>query len=392
MRSWLIVSFLVMTCPFAGCLAGEDEFVWPEPDNWDCSIEPSYNLSCSVYLEGLSSPIFSLNHPEDDELWIVELSGRISSWNGEVTSEVADLGTIVSDCHVEQGLLGMAFAQSSNSSHSVLLSYIEEGSCDGPNDSDLLLSSASISSDGTIDMGSITTLKTVEQPFRNHNGGHLLNIGDNEYLWGLGDGGSGYDPDGNGQDPYTELGSILYFSFTDGEVNPVLQDGVGDPFVLHYGLRNPWRFDLDSEDRLWIADVGQSCWEEINLVSMDIQANLGWADMEGSKPMSGDPCNTEYANYTVDEEYTIPVASYPHTGGNCSITGGFWMDWGPEDLRDGYLYGDFCSGSIWILKEENGGWMQNYVGSSGGMIVGFGQGLNDELLAFHWTGEIVQIG
>ena len=64
------------------------------------------------------------------------------------------------------------------------------------------------------------------------------------------------------------------------------------------------------------------------------------------------------------------------------------MDWGPEDLRDGYLYGDFCSGSIWILKEENGGWMQNYVGSSGGMIVGFGQGLNDELLAFHWTGEI----
>ena len=68
------------------------------------------------------------------------------------------------------------------------------------------------------------------------------------------------------------------------------------------------------------------------------------------------------------------------------------MDWGPEELRGGYLYGDFCSGSIWILKEENGEWSQNYIGSSGGMIVGFGQGLGGELLALHWTGEIVQIG
>ena len=68
------------------------------------------------------------------------------------------------------------------------------------------------------------------------------------------------------------------------------------------------------------------------------------------------------------------------------------MDWGPEELRGGYLYGDFCSGSIWILKEESGQWSQNYIGSSGGMIVGFGQGLDGELLALHWTGEIVQIG
>lgn len=125
----------------------------------------------------------------------MELSGQINSWNGEVVSQVADLSPIVSNCHVEQGLLGMAFADSSNGSQNVLLSYIEEGSCDGPNDSDLLLSSATINSDGTIDMSSITVLKTVEQPFRNHNGGHLLNIGNNEYLWGLGDGGSGYDPD-----------------------------------------------------------------------------------------------------------------------------------------------------------------------------------------------------
>ena len=162
---------------------------------------------------------------------------------------------------------------------------------------------------------------------------------------------------------------------------------------MHYGLRNPWRFDLDSNDRLWIADVGQSCWEEINLVTMDNQANLGWAEMEGFQPVDGSaPCESPNENYSNDVGYTMPVATYAHTGGNCSITGGFWMDWGPEELRGGYLYGDFCSGSIWILKEENGEWSQNYIGSSGGMIVGFGQGLGGELLALHWTGEIVQIG
>ena len=68
------------------------------------------------------------------------------------------------------------------------------------------------------------------------------------------------------------------------------------------------------------------------------------------------------------------------------------MDWGPIDLDGGYLYGDFCSGSMWILKEEDGSWDESYIGSSGGMIVGFGEGLGGELLVFHWTGEIVHIG
>ncbi len=392
MRSWVIISLLVVTCPLAGCLSDEDEFVWPEPESWDCSIEVSYNLSCYLYLEGLSSPILTLEHPTSDEIWIVELSGHIHSWNGEVVSEVADLSSIVSNCHVEQGLLGMAFTNSSNDDQTVLLSYVEEGSCDGPNESDLVLSSATLDSNGAIDISSIIVVKAVEQPFRNHNGGHLLNIGGNEYLWGLGDGGSGYDPDGNGQNPYTELGSILYFTFTDGEVSPVMEGTSGNPFVLHHGLRNPWRFDLDSQDRLWIADVGQSCWEEVSIVSMDVQANLGWAEMEGNHLVDSSSCDSSDSNDSSDEDYTMPITTYPHTGGNCSITGGFWMDWGPDDLRGGYLFGDFCSGSIWVLKEENGGWSQNYIGSSGGMIVGFGQGLNGELLAFHWTGEIVQIG
>ena len=92
-----------------------------------------------------------------------------------------------------------------------------------------------------------------------------------------------------------------------------------------------------------------------------------------------------------DDNLTYPIAIYGHENGNCSITGGFWMDWGPELLQNGYLYGDFCSGEIWLLKEIGGEWKQNYIGSSGGMIVGFGRGIADEVLVFHWTGDIVLI-
>jgi len=393
MRSWAIISLLVVTSSFSGCLGEEDGFVWPEPESWDCSIQESYDLSCYKYLDGFSSPISSLKHPTSDEIWIVELSGLIHSWNGKEISEIANLSSIVSTCQMSQGLLGMAFADDFDGDGTILLSYVEDGSCDGPNESDLVLSSAGMNPFGTIDTSSIKVLKSIEQPYRNHNGGHLLNIGGSQFLWGVGDGGSGYDPEGNGQNPSTQLGSILQFTYVDGEVSPVLEDPVGDPYVLHHGLRNPWRFDLDDQGRLWISDVGESCWEEVNLVNLEEASNLGWAVMEGEYLVdSSSPCGSNEANESVQDGLTGPVVAYPHSDGNCSITGGFWMDWGPDDLRGGYLYGDFCSGSMWILKEENGSWSESYIGSSGGMIVGFGKGLGGELLAFHWTGEIVHIG
>ncbi len=406
MRSWAIISLLVVTSSFSGCLSEEDGFVWPEPESWDCSIQGSYDLSCYKYLDGFSSPIASINHPMGGEIWIVELSGKIFSWNGGEVSEIGDLGSRISTCHYEQGLLGLAFDEDFANSRKILLSYVENGrphdldwDCDGPNESDLILASAIIGDDGALDLASIEVLMTIEQPHRNHNGGHILNIGDNQFLWGLGDGGGGSDPDGNGQDQGSRLGSILLFSFIDGSMSPVIEDPTGDPYVLHHGLRNPWRFDVDDQNRLWIADVGQNCWEEVNLVAIEESANFGWSDREGMHRFHDNGFTNEDGTCDVDEDeppvaegMTNPVGVYPHQGGNCSITGGFWMDWGPDDLRGGYLYGDFCSGSMWILKEENGSWSESYIGSSGGMIVGFGEGLGGELLAFHWTGEIVHIG
>ena len=194
----LILPILIISSGLAGCLS-EDEFVWPEPETWDCEIEGDFDLACHTYLDVLESPILSQKHPSKNEIWIIEQSGIINSWDGNVTSQIANLSSIVSDCHIEQGLLGMAFSDDFSESRSVLLSYVDEGSCEGPNESDLVLASAKIDLDGKMNMSSVLVLKSVEQPFRNHNGGHILGIGNNQFLWGVGDGGSGYDPDGNGQ-------------------------------------------------------------------------------------------------------------------------------------------------------------------------------------------------
>lgn len=404
MRNVAIISLLVLSSSFSGCLSEEEGYVWPEPESWDCSIEEGYNLSCYYYLDGFSSPITSIKHPALDEIWIIELSGKISSWNGSGISEIGDMGPEISNCHYEQGLLGLAFDEDFADSRKILLSYVENArphdlDCDGPNESDLILASAIIGDDGALDLASKEVLMTIEQPHGNHNGGHILHIGDNQFLWGIGDGGGSSDPEGNGQDAQTRLGTILLFSFIDGTISPVIDDATGDPYVLHHGLRNPWRFDVDDQDRLWIADVGQNCWEEVNLVAIRESTNFGWSEREGMHRFHDNgytnedgTCDLDEDEPPVPEDITDPVVVYSHQGGNCSITGGFWMDWGPEDLRGGYLYGDFCTGSIWVLKEENGSWNEVYIGSSGSMIVGFGKGLEEELLVFHWTGEIVHIG
>ena len=180
------------------------------------------------------------------------------------------------------------------------------------------------------------------------------------------------------------------FSFLDNEIKPVLENSDQDPYVLHYGLRNPWRFSLGLDNMLWISDVGQNCWEEVNLVPLNETKNLGWSSKEAFQDFDKDS-NCESDETYQDDNLTYPVTHYGHQDGKCSITGGYWMDWGPESLRDGYLYGDFCSGMIWLLKEENGNWEENYIGSSGGMIVGFGKGINEEILIFLWTGDILAI-
>jgi len=373
-----------------GCFGGDsdDEFEWPDPSSDGCHMD--YDLECSTLLQLGETAHHSLINPLDGKMWIVFLGGMIKSWDGENLEDVADLSDLVSRCHMEQGLLGISFDSDYVESKIVLLSYVEDGTCEGENQSDLVLSSAKIGDAGVMDMDSITVLKRIEQPYRNHNGGYLLHVGNGNYLWGVGDGGSANDPHGNGQDPSNPLGTIQLFEFRGNEIVAVLDNSTGDPFVLHYGLRNPWRFDVSDDGDLWIADVGQNCWEEVNLVTLDKRSNLGWGDREGFQEFyEGVSCTEEQGESDID--VTDPILAYPHQEGNCSITGGYWMDWGPESLRNGYIYGDFCTGSIWIIEEIDGEWTETKIGNSGGMIVGFGEGMDGEIIVFHWTGDIVEI-
>jgi len=390
MRLVSLVFLILLSSIFTGCFAEEEnEFDWADPIVSNCEL--NYDLTCVILFQGTGTPHHAVVNPATNELWIIYLSGIVKIWAEDQLIDAGDLTKIVNRCHTEQGLLGFVFDSNYNSTKQVLLSYVENGDCEGKNTSDLVLASAKVfDSDNVIDIDTIEILKRVEQPYRNHNGGHLHSIGNGNYLWGIGDGGSSNDPDANGQNDDDLLGSIVYFEFSDNQVDPVMNPDSGDSFILHYGLRNPWKFDVDQYERLWIADVGQNCWEEVNLVDLENKSNLGWSDKEGFSEFSEeDGCNEE--TWSNDEEYTDPIFVYDHQNGNCSITGGYWTNDPVFSDGGGFLFGDFCSGSLWIISDNNDSWKETYLGSVGGLIVGFGEGPNDELLVFFWTGEIIQI-
>ena len=394
------LAVLILSSLMMGCIGkSDDQFEWPDMSENDCDFSGDYQLNCSLILDGLGVPVISLKHPILRELWIADLDGRIIVWDGDARTEIGNLSTLISRCHNEQGLLSFAFADSFLDSNEILVSYTDADDCDGPNNSDLVLASIIVSGNGTLDISSLKILNRIEQPYRNHNGGHILSIGNGQYLLGVGDGGSSGDPENNGQNLDSKLGSIIFFNYDGESISPVLNHSSGDPFILYSGLRNPWRFDIDDMGNVWIADVGQYCWEEVNRAHLSQRENFGWSEMEGfqeySDGASTGNCDENYLSGESDDginsEFTDPLVVYGHYGGNCSITGGHWLEAGPNALRDSYVYGDFCSGTIWSVTENNESWGSNLIGTTGIMIVGFGKGLEDSLLIFDWSGRIFEI-
>ena len=386
----IFLTCLLITCTLSGCFGEEPEeprsgFEWQEKVEISCNTQLIDGLVCREYLSGFETPIASIQHPQDAEVWIADLNGVISAWDGETRRIVANLSEFVSNCHNEQGLLSFAFDEDYNVTKKVLLSYVDIGINCGY-EANLVLADVSVE-DGMLDISTVRALREVPQPFRNHNGGHLLGIGNHQYLWGLGDGGGSNSPNKTAQNLSSPFGSIHLMEYQNGQVSPVLEDLSRNPYILHHGLRNPWRFDVDPSGGLWIADVGQTCFEEINYVPMNESHNLGWSKREGYHEFNPElDCGTTPLNN--DSNYTDPVAVYPHEGGNCSVSGGEWMDWGAQPLRDGYLYGDFCTGTIWIIRDQGGVWESEVVSQTGTMIVGFGHSHNNDLLIFSWAGTI----
>lgn len=309
----------------------------------------SLEIDLEPFVDGLEGPLL-LTHAGDGSgrSFVVEQGGTIRTvQNGQVEPEPFLDISAKTEAGGERGLLGLAFHPDFERNGRFFVNYTDLAG-------DTIV--AAYSADGDRgDPGSERVLLKIDQPYANHNGGHLA-FGPDGYLYiASGDGGSAGDPQENGQDRDSLLGKLLRIDVDGGEPygiprdNP-FADGIdGAPEVWAYGLRNPWRFSFDEDDEaLWIADVGQGELEEINRVPDDEGGlNYGWNEMEGSRCFENDDCD---AAGTVS-----PVTEYEHDLG-CSVTGGFVYR-GAEfpQLNGAYFFADYCSGNIWAIDSATEG-------------------------------------
>ncbi len=272
----------------------------------------------------------------------------------------------------ERGLLGLAFHPDFAANGRLFVHYSDR-------DGDTVL--AELAADpgaDVVDPATEVVLFTLDQPYGNHNGGQVAFGPDGMLYLALGDGGSGGDPLGAGQDLGTPLGALLRFDVdADGPGtlsvpadNPFVDVAGARPEIWAYGLRNPWRFSFDPRTGdLWIADVGQNAVEEVNLLRADAPAgaNFGWRVVEGDRcfdpPQGCDP-----------ERFVAPVATYTHASGwGRSITGGVvpYGDAAPS-LAGRYVFGDFVSGRLFVLDRTQDGYAASPWLDAGFAVAGFG--------------------
>ena len=314
----------------------------------------SLRLERALLAYDAQSPTNLVQAP-NGRILVSEQGGRLWSFEEEhltakhiIVPGPLDLSDRVNSRGSEEGLLGLAL-DPNNDNH--LYVYYSAASPRRSVVSRFIYGPAN----GLADSDSELIILEVEQPYRNHNGGQIA-FGPDGYLYiGLGDGGSAGDPQGNGQDTSTLLGSILRIDVSEStEAEPYaippdnpFADGGGRPEIWAYGLRNPWRFSFDRDTgELWTGDVGQNQWEEIDIVQRG--GNYGWNTLEANH------CFQPREN--CDRKDKIPpVLEYSLDGQPCSVIGGYVyrgnnIPW----LRGAYIYGDFCTGKIHALRHRNG--------------------------------------
>jgi glucose/arabinose dehydrogenase len=299
------------------------------------STTPSSAANVRPYASGFSSPTDIASTPaEPRRLYIVEQAGRIRYLVGnriagtflDIRSRVASGG--------ERGLLSVAFSPRYARDHRFYVNYTDR------NGNTRVVEFRS--RNGKAVLATARQLLFVRQPFPNHNGGQLQ-FGPDGQLWvGMGDGGSAGDPGNRAQTLSIHLGKLM-------RINPFRRGARWQ--TVAYGLRNPWRFSFDRETGdLYIGDVGQSAWEEIDFRPRALiasLANYGWHVYEGRARYAGGTPNAR-------GQLVFPVAVYSHDDG-CSVTGGYVYRGSAMPSSVGrYYYGDWCSGTIWSLRSANG--------------------------------------
>lgn len=337
----------------------------------------SGQLTTQKVVSGFSSPLGVTNAGDGTgRLFVVERGGRVRVVQGKsiASGNFIDARAKVSTTGSERGLLGLAFHPDFSTNRQVFIFYTRAS------DGDIVISRLTANSERTF--ASFSTeeqLLVIEHSANtNHNGGALA-FGPDGYLYiATGDGGGGGDPAGNAQDTASPLGKILRMD-VDGA-------GTGDYSMWAYGLRNPWRISFDrTTGALYIADVGQNAWEEINREAAGDPGgrNYGWNVMEGAHCYpAGSSCSL------VGD--TMPVAEYSHAGGNCSITGGYvYRGDSQRDLQGLYVFGDFCSGRIWTMPSTGSSITQRR--DTNLLISSFGESESGELYVLHLGGTLYRV-
>ncbi len=317
-----------------------------EPES---SVPLDFGVQLEVVASGLDKPVFLAQTGDGSgDFYVAEQRGRIRrlTAEGELASDpFLDIsGRVVSGG--EQGLLGFALHPDHAAEGRLFVAYTRR------EDGALSISEFTrLAGAATADPGSERALLTIPEPDRNHNGGMVAFDPDGMLLVGVGDGGPTGDPDGNGQDRASLLATLLRLDvdrgwpYTTPTDNGFADDPEARPEIHAIGLRNPWRFSVDEQTgHVYIGDVGRWAWEEVNVLPAGARdADFGWAEMEGRECFDERDCDPA--------AHLMPAVAYPHADGDvghCSVIGGYVYRGTAGTLADGtYLYGDYCSGTIW---------------------------------------------
>jgi glucose/arabinose dehydrogenase len=351
---------------------------------------PTTAFTFELLVDGLASPLQLIDVNDGSaRMFIVQKGGQVLVFkDGAVLPDpLLDISQHVSTGS-EQGLLSIALHPDFARNGVFFIDYTDTNG-------NTQIERWRISEDNPdrADPESAETILSVEQPYANHNGGLLL-FGRGGYLYiGLGDGGAGGDPHGNGQNLGTLLGKILRIDVDHTEEdlpyaipddNPFLNRDDARSEIWAYGLRNPWRFSFDRETGdLYIGDVGQGTYEEADLAPAGQGGlNFGWVIFEGPECYQAEDCD--------QSGLTPPFFWYSQDVGGCSITGGYvYRGTAIPDLVGTYLVGDYCSGLVWAVNPETG--EASAPVESGVSISSFAEDAEGELYLVDLNGAIYKI-
>lgn len=354
--------------------------VFPDPLKYEWKV---------VWID-LSRPVDLVGYPDDaGRVLVLEQTGRVliaKPGGNSLPTVFLDISDRVGTKENEQGLLGIALSPGFKDNGLLYLNYT-----DPRGDTHISKFKANVA-EGKADAASEEVLMTIDQPFPNHNGGGMV-FGLDGFLYiATGDGGSGGDSLGNAQSLDTLLGKILRIDvspekgYTVPEDNPFSAGG-GKPEIWAYGLRNPWRFTFDPmTGDLFIADVGQNKYEELDFVPAPVPSglNFGWNLREGLHPFQGEPGS--------NVKLVDPVWEYDHDSG-CSITGGevYHGSQMPE-FTGIYLFGDYCTGTVWGLLPVSGNAVQvRPLFQTGLRISSFGRDEFGEVYLVDHHGQVLRL-